>query len=75
MGEFIQIKIDYDKCGEPNECEEWVRICPVNIFKMEGDRPVVIEENEDECTLCELCLQTGVPGTITIVKLYEQDKK
>ena len=75
MGEFIQIKIDYDKCGPSHESEEWVRICPVNIFKMEGDRPVVIEENEDECTLCELCLQAGVPGTVTIVKLYEQDKK
>ena len=42
---------------------------------MEGGRPVVVGENEDECTLCELCLQVGVPDTITIVKLYEQDKK
>ncbi len=30
----------------------------------------IVEENLDECTLCELCMQAA-PGNVRIVKLYE----
>jgi NAD-dependent dihydropyrimidine dehydrogenase PreA subunit len=44
----------------------------VNIFGKEGDNPSVIEDNEDECTLCDLCIQACIPKAITIRKLYEE---
>lgn len=73
MGEFIKVIIDRAKCGSPEEIQRWVRVCPVNIFKMDGDAPVVVEENEDECTLCDLCRQQAdTPGAVAIVKLYER---
>ena len=71
MGEFIRIIIDQDKCGDLVESQKWVDVCPVNIFKAQEGRLSVSAENEDECTLCELCLESCPEGAITIQKLYE----
>ena len=71
MGMFIKIEfnpadvatVDYTPC---------VDVCPVDIFRQEGERIVVVEEKEDECTLCGLCTNTCPPGSIAIRKLYEE---
>jgi NAD-dependent dihydropyrimidine dehydrogenase PreA subunit len=72
MGEFIKVKIDFDKCVGIKESGGCVRACPVNIFEEKGDNPAIVAANEDECTLCELCLQACKPAAITIIKLYEK---
>lgn len=72
MGEFIHVEIDLKNDGNGPVPLNWVRVCPVNIFKIENNRPMVIEENEDECTLCMLCVNACKSGTITIHKLYDQ---
>jgi NAD-dependent dihydropyrimidine dehydrogenase PreA subunit len=71
MGEFIKVDINLSKCKGKNKIAMWAQVCPVNIFKMEHDLPVVVEENEDECTLCMLCIEAFPKGAITIHKLYE----
>jgi NAD-dependent dihydropyrimidine dehydrogenase PreA subunit len=71
MGEFIRVVIDPEKCGDPDEVKVWAGVCPVGIFEMKKGRPFVAEENEDECTLCELCLEACSNGAVTIEKLYE----
>jgi len=71
MGEFIRVLIDREKCNDQNEVKAWVGVCPVEIFELKNKQPFVIEENEDECTLCELCLKACSTGAITIQKLYE----
>jgi ferredoxin len=71
MGEFIRIEVDLAKCAGINACGGCVRVCPVNIFDRQGDRPSVITENEDECTLCDLCKQACAPSAIIIRKMYE----
>ena len=71
MGEFIEIEVDSSKCTGIKACGGCVRVCPVNIFEREGDRPSIVAENEDECTLCDLCLQVCTPAAITIHKRYE----
>ncbi|MBI5878853.1 MAG: hypothetical protein HZB53_14475 [Chloroflexi bacterium] len=45
-------------------------VCPVNIFADQAGALVVVPEREDECTLCELCLDAAPPGAIRIHKLY-----
>ena len=72
MGEFIRIIIDQNKCGDIALAQKLMSVCPVNIFEDKKGRPAVNAENEDECTLCELCLQLCPEGGITIVKLYEK---
>ena len=71
MGMFIRVEIDDKKCLGLEKSGECIRICPVNIFEAKDGRVVVKEENEDECTLCELCLTRCKPSTIRIKKLYE----
>jgi NAD-dependent dihydropyrimidine dehydrogenase PreA subunit len=49
-----------------------VESCPVKIFKP-GAREssvAVVEDNVDECTLCDLCMQAS-PDGVKVVKLYE----
>jgi NAD-dependent dihydropyrimidine dehydrogenase PreA subunit len=71
MGEFIKVEIDLSKCIDMSDVDNWVQVCPVNIFKTAGRQPVVVEENEDECTLCMLCIEAFPQDAITIHKLYE----
>ncbi len=72
MGEFIEIEIDPAKCVGIKACGECVRVCPVNIFEEAEKAPVVVEENEDECLLCNLCVEDCHPGAIMIRKCYEE---
>ena len=71
MGEFIKVEIDLSKCSDLSDADKWVQVCPVNIFTVENNQPVVVEENEDECTLCTLCIEAFPPAAVTIHKLYE----
>jgi len=73
MSEFIRVEIDMKSCTGIHKCGKCVQVCPVNIFEAEGEEPVIVEQNQDECTLCNLCLDECTPDAIAIVKLYEQE--
>jgi NAD-dependent dihydropyrimidine dehydrogenase PreA subunit len=46
-------------------------VCPVDIFAA-GDAGVeIVDENLDECVLCELCIDAAPPGTVRVRKLYD----
>ncbi len=45
-------------------------LCPVNIFELRDGRVTIRADRQDECTLCELCLQAAPPGSVRIHKLY-----
>ncbi|HUI26733.1 MAG TPA: hypothetical protein VL403_11680 [Candidatus Kryptonia bacterium] len=48
-----------------------VEVCPVNIFAQANDGGLhIVEKNLDECTLCELCLDVGKPGSVRVRRLY-----
>jgi NAD-dependent dihydropyrimidine dehydrogenase PreA subunit len=70
MGMFVRLEVDSDKCADPAECARCASVCPVDIFRIEAQRLVVVTENEDECTLCLLCLETCPADAIRLVKLY-----
>jgi NAD-dependent dihydropyrimidine dehydrogenase PreA subunit len=73
MAMFIRIDVDDSVVGKtPGLAEKLVEVCPVKIFKL-GSRPnavEVVEDNVDECTLCDLCMQASPKG-VRVVKLYE----
>lgn len=68
MGRFIRITIEESSC--PAGCRMCLEACPVEIFKEEGGKVLVLDSEEDECTLCELCIQRCGAGAISIEKLY-----
>jgi NAD-dependent dihydropyrimidine dehydrogenase PreA subunit len=72
MGEFIRLDIDFDRCLGIERCGKCIQVCPVSIFTSNDDYPTQVEAHEDECTLCNLCLQGCGVDAIRIHKLYEE---
>jgi NAD-dependent dihydropyrimidine dehydrogenase PreA subunit len=70
-GMFIDVKVDPAVAKDPALAKKLAEVCPVNIFAAEPGGVRIVEENLDECTLCDLCIQAAPKGTVTIVKLYE----
>lgn len=68
MGLFITIRIEEHEC--PQGCKMCAEACPVDIFSFDGQKVRVIAENEDECTICEICLQRCPQNCIKIEKNY-----
>ena len=71
MSEFIKVEIDQATCLGLDKCGGCLDVCPVNIFDRKNDEPVIVEKDEDECTLCHLCTQACGPNAVMIHKLYE----
>jgi len=73
MAMFIRVDVDNSVIEKaPALAAKLVEVCPVKIFKL-GAQPnavEVVEENVDECTLCDLCMQACADG-VRVVKLYE----
>lgn len=74
MGIFIRVDVDLDVIRKTDGlAAKLVEICPVKIFAT-GSRPGslgIVEENVDECTLCDLCTQAS-PDAVKVMKLYSQ---
>ncbi len=69
MGVFIEISVE-ERSVSSELARRLVGLCPVDIFALEGTRLVVQPDQEDECTLCELCLKIVPAKAITIRKTY-----
>lgn len=70
-GTFIDVRVDASVASDPEIAKKLEEICPVSIFKAEATGLRIVEENLDECVLCDLCLPAAPEGRIRIVKLYE----
>ena len=72
MALFIEVTIDKAACASQPACRECVQSCPVDILEREpGERvALVIDENVDECILCDLCVVRCPVEAVTVTKLY-----
>jgi len=71
-GMFIDVKVDPAAARDPQLVKKLVEVCPVAIFaQAEGGGLRIVEENLDECVLCDLCIEAAPKGTVKVVKLYE----
>jgi NAD-dependent dihydropyrimidine dehydrogenase PreA subunit len=69
-GTFIDVEVDSTAGADPELARKLQDVCPVDIFKA-GDTGVeIVQENLDECVLCELCIRAAPAGAIRVVKLY-----
>jgi NAD-dependent dihydropyrimidine dehydrogenase PreA subunit len=73
VGVFIRIEVAEEQLP-PDIARQLVSLCPVDIFALRGERFVVRPEQEDECTLCELCLDAAPVGVVSIQKLYADER-
>ncbi len=71
-GMFIDVKVDAEVTSNRELVKKLVEVCPVGVFAARGDGALeVVDENLDECTLCDLCIEAAPDGGVKVVKLYE----
>lgn len=69
---FIDVTVTPAVAADAALAKKLVEVCPVNIFTLAADGSLqIVQENLDECTLCDLCLQAAPRGSVTVRKLYE----
>ena len=69
-GMFIKVEVDPASAKDAATAKKLTEVCPVNIFAQQKDGALrIVDENLDECTLCDLCVQ-AFPGKVKVVKLY-----
>jgi NAD-dependent dihydropyrimidine dehydrogenase PreA subunit len=70
-GTFIDVEVADDIRDDAATAKKLEDACPVDIFANRDGTVDVVEENLDECVLCELCVQAAPPGAVRVVKLYD----
>jgi NAD-dependent dihydropyrimidine dehydrogenase PreA subunit len=69
---FIRVDMTAETQRDAELARKLTEVCPVNIFTQGPDgRAAIVEENLDECVLCELCVQAAPPGGVRVLKLYD----
>ncbi len=71
-GMFIDVRVDTAVATDPALAKKLAEVCPVNIFRTTKSGALeIVDENLDECTLCDLCIKAAPAGTVQVVKLYQ----
>ncbi len=71
-GIFIDVQIAADAAVDPELAAKLAEACPVDIFEATDAGVRIVEDNLDECTFCDLCIEAAPPGSVRVVKLYEE---
>ncbi len=70
-GIFIDVELSEEARSDAELAEKLEEVCPVDIFSAKDGHTEVVEENLDECVLCELCVNAAPPGAVRVKKLYD----
>lgn len=68
---FIDVRVDESVAHDPELAAKLAEVCPVDIFRAGGDGLEIVQDNLDECVLCQLCLNVAPAGTVRVIKLYD----
>jgi NAD-dependent dihydropyrimidine dehydrogenase PreA subunit len=69
---FIGVEVDDSVSGDAELARKLEEACPVDIYAAGESGVAIVEENLDECVLCGLCLDASPPGTVKVIKLYDE---
>jgi NAD-dependent dihydropyrimidine dehydrogenase PreA subunit len=70
-GVFVDVELAEEVRGDAELARKLEEACPVDIYAAHDGRVEVVEENLDECILCELCVKAAPPGRLRVLKLYD----
>ena len=70
-GVFIDVEVADDIRADAEIAKKLEEACPVDIYAARDGRVEVVDENLDECILCELCVKTAPAGKLRVLKLYD----
>ena len=71
-GLFIDVELTDEARSDAELAKKLEEVCPVDIFSAKNGHAEVVEENLDECVLCELCVNAAPPGAVRVLKLYDE---
>jgi NAD-dependent dihydropyrimidine dehydrogenase PreA subunit len=70
---FIDVEVDEAVAQDAELAKKLEEVCPVDIYARNDDGTVrIVEQNLDECVLCNLCIEAAPEGKVRVIKLYEQ---
>jgi NAD-dependent dihydropyrimidine dehydrogenase PreA subunit len=70
-GLFIDVVVADSAREDAELARKLEQVCPVDIYAERDGRLEVVEEQLDECVLCELCLDAAPSGAVRVLKLYD----
>ncbi len=71
-GLFIDVKVTKKTAKDRAVVAKLAEVCPVDIFEQTRSGELhIVEENLDECVLCDLCISAAPSNSVEVVKLYE----
>jgi ferredoxin-like protein FixX len=70
-GIFIDVEVADDARDDAALAQKLEDACPVDIYANRDGHVEVVEENLDECVLCELCTNAAPAGKVRVLKLYD----
>jgi NAD-dependent dihydropyrimidine dehydrogenase PreA subunit len=70
-GLFIDVEVSDEVRDDAEIAQKLTDACPVDIYSNKDGKVEIVEENLDECILCELCVQAAPPGAVQVKKLYD----
>jgi NAD-dependent dihydropyrimidine dehydrogenase PreA subunit len=70
-GTFIDVEVAGEVRGDAELGRRLEDACPVDIYTERDGEVAVVEDNLDECVLCELCVKAAPPGAVRVLKLYD----
>ena len=71
-GMFIDVQVDDAVASDRELSRKLVDVCAVDIFALKDDGTLaIVDDNLDECVLCDLCIQAAPEGRVRVLKLYE----
>jgi NAD-dependent dihydropyrimidine dehydrogenase PreA subunit len=72
-GLFIGVDVSDQLARDEALAKKLEEVCPVDIFKAGSSGLEIVDENLDECVLCELCMNAAPPGAVKVIKRYDND--
>jgi len=71
---FIAVEVDDQVAADREVAARLEEACPVDIYARTPDGTLeIVETNLDECVLCRLCLDASPPGSVRVIKLYDDE--
>ena len=70
-GTFIDVELTPEALDDAELAQKLEDACPVDIFAARDGHTEIVEENLDECVLCELCVNAAPLGAVRVLKLYD----
>jgi NAD-dependent dihydropyrimidine dehydrogenase PreA subunit len=71
-GMFIDVEVAREAAADTELAKKLEEVCPVSIFEAADEGVRIVQENLDECVLCDLCIDAAPKGAVKVIRLYER---